>query len=302
MPYTVNPDTGELEFFESISSGGGITQIDGDTGDATPSAGIVNVIGGAGITTTGSGDTLTISLTGGGMGIDTIIPNSGINVVPDVSGNVTIQGSGSLTTVGTLNTLTPQLTGLTLNAIQVGAGTATLTQLGPTNNSVLTTSATGVPSLTPLALNGQLIIGSSSGAPAAATLTQGSGVTITNNPNSITISVSSEGFSWNDVTSATQTLAAENGYITDRAGGVTYTLPATGALGDAIKIVGKLGLTTIAQNANQQILIGSSSSTVGVGGSVAGINVGDCIELVCITAGANTVWRAANLVGNWTIT
>jgi hypothetical protein len=73
-------------------------------------------------------------------------------------------------------------------------------------------------------------------------------------------------------------------------------------LGDTIKIVGKLGTWSIAQNANQQILIGSASSTVGVGGSVAGTNVGDSIELVVITSGASTVWRSLSFVGNLTVT
>lgn len=110
------------------------------------------------------------------------------------------------------------------------------------------------------------------------------------------------GFPWTDVTGATQTLAVNNGYVTDRGGGVTYTLPASGTLGDTIKIVGKLGLATITPNANQQILIGSSSGAVGATGTAASNNVGDCIELICITAGASTVWRANSVVGTWTLT
>lgn len=110
------------------------------------------------------------------------------------------------------------------------------------------------------------------------------------------------GISWNDVTGATQTLAVQNGYVTDRGAGVTYTLPASATLGAVIKIVGKLGIATITPNANQQILIGSSSGAVGVTGTAVANNVGDCIELICITAGASTVWRAASVVGTWTLT
>lgn len=106
---------------------------------------------------------------------------------------------------------------------------------------------------------------------------------------------------WTDVTTATQALATNNGYISDNVN-VVFTLPATGSLGDTIKIVGKLGTWSIAQNANQQILVGSASSTVGVGGSVAGTNVGDCITLVCITAGSSSVYRAQSFVGNFTVT
>jgi len=116
------------------------------------------------------------------------------------------------------------------------------------------------------------------------------------------VSVISGGFQWNDVTSATQTITAENGYVTDRGAGVTYTLPASGTFGDEFIITGKLGLWTLAQNANQQVTFSSSSSTVGVGGSLAATNLGDSIWCVCTTAGASTIWRVFNSVGNITVT
>lgn len=211
-----------------------------------------------------------------------------------------LQSAGAGSDSGWTTATYPSTT--TINQILYSSAANTVTGLATANRGVLTTGATGIPVITALATDGQLIIGSTAGVPAAATLTAGSGITITNASNSITISASTGGFTWTDVTSSTQTLAAENGYVTDRGAGVTYTLPASGTLGDEIRIVGKLGLTTIAQNANQQILLSSASSTVGVTGSVAGTNVGDCIELICITAGASTVWRAISFVGNWTVT
>jgi hypothetical protein len=96
-------------------------------------------------------------------------------------------------------------------------------------------------------------------------------------------------------------MSVENGYVTDRSGGVVYTLPASASLGDEMIIIGKLGLTTITPNANQQILISSASGTVGVTGTVVGTNVGDCISLICSTSGASTIWRAVSFVGNWTV-
>jgi hypothetical protein len=116
------------------------------------------------------------------------------------------------------------------------------------------------------------------------------------------VTIATGGMPWTDVTGATQALSVQNGYITDRGGGVTYTLPATASLGDIIKIDGKLGLTTIAQNANQAIRMGSSISTTGAGGSVVGTNLGDCITLRCTTAGASTIWIAENWVGSFTVT
>lgn len=106
---------------------------------------------------------------------------------------------------------------------------------------------------------------------------------------------------WTEVTGATQTLAVGNGYVTNRGGGVTYTLPATAALGDVIKIVGKSGIPTITPNANQQIVIGSVNGTVGVTGTAVATNAGDCITLRCTTSGTSTVWRSESFVGNWTL-
>lgn len=149
--------------------------------------------------------------------------------------------------------------------------------------------------------SGQIFIGSSGVAPIAATLTPGTGISISSTAGSIVISATAAGFNWTDVTSATQAIVKENGYLTDRGGGVTYTLPSSAAIGDTFIIVGKLGLATITPNANQQLLMGSSSGTVGVSGTAVATNVGDSVTFVCTTSGASTVWRASSFVGNWTL-
>jgi len=280
--------------------------------------------------------------------VQTLTGNSGGPIGPDGAGNINTVGTGSITTVGAVNTLTAQLTGLTDHAVLVGAGTATITNVGPTVTAgqvlqsagavadpafstatypstttinqilyssaantvtglastiraVLTTSSTGVP-VWRAVTDGQIIIGATGAQPIAANITAGTGITITNGANSITVAATGGGFTWTDVTSATQALSVQNGYFTDRGAGVTYTLPATAALGDVIKIDGKLGLTTIAQNANQSIRFSSAITTVGVTGTAVGTNLGDCVTLRCSTAGASTVWIAENFVGNWTIT
>ena len=84
--------------------------------------------------------------------------------------------------------------------------------------------------------------------------------------------------------------------LTNNGGGVTLTLPVTAAIGDAIQIVGKSGDWVLAQNASQQVFLGNSSTTVGVGGSLTATDGGDCIEIICITA--NDEWRVADSVGN----
>lgn len=77
-----------------------------------------------------------VTLAGGGEAIDSIKPNSGTDpVVPTGAGLVSILGTGSITTIGSLNTLTISLTGLTNHAVLVGAGTATITNVGPTSTA-----------------------------------------------------------------------------------------------------------------------------------------------------------------------
>lgn len=250
-----------------------------DSGSASSSAGNINIFGGNGIATSGTGSTVTIAL-------------------PSAASTGTIlraNGSAWVATTATYPTTT------TVSQLLYSSSANVIGGLSTVNRAVLTTTSGGVPQLTALATDGQLIIGSTAGAPAAATLTAGSGITITNGSNSITIASTAGGLMWTDSTGSTQTLAVNNGYITDRGAGVTYTLPASGALGDMIKIVGKLGIATITPNANQQILIGSTSGTVGVTGTCVANNVGDCIELICITSGASTVWRADSVIGTWTL-
>jgi hypothetical protein len=165
------------------------------------------------------------------------------------------------------------LTGLTNHAVLVGAGTATITKVGPTatsgqvlqsqgsttdpafstatypstttinqilysssanvvsglsttNNGVLTTGTSGTPVITALSTNGQLIIGSSSGAPAAAVLVAGTGITITNGSNSIQISASSSVFAYKNVNhgSSPYTVLSTDYYISVDPSGGAVTL------------------------------------------------------------------------------
>jgi hypothetical protein len=69
--------------------------------------------------------------------VQTLEGNSGGKVGPDGTGNINTVGTGSITVVGNpgTNTLTTELTGLTNHAVLVGAGTATITKVGPTANT-----------------------------------------------------------------------------------------------------------------------------------------------------------------------
>ena len=149
--------------------------------------------------------------------------------------------------------------------------------------------------------DGQLPIGTTGADPTAATLTGGTGIGITNAAGSITINAVGGGMTTIDATNATYTILVNTSYEVNRGGGVVFTLPASATIQDQFEIVGKLGTWSIAENANQQIFIGSLSSTATTGG-LASTNVGDCVTCKCITAGASTFWRVTSMMGNVTVT
>ena len=104
-----------------------------------------------------------------------------------------------------------------------------------------------------------------------------------------------------DVTGATQDCSVNNGYVTNRSGGVVYTLPSTATEGDVIKFIGKTGIATITPNTGQQIVTGAASGLAGATGTSTGNNAGDCMELMCITGGASAVWRTTSMIGTWNL-
>lgn len=185
------------------------------------------------------------------------------------------------------NSVTP------LSAVQGGTGVSS-----PTIHGILI--AQGSSAYSPIVLTaGQVLIGTTASDPVGATLTQGAGITITSASGTITIASSSStggGFAWTDVTGTTQTLAAGNGYVTDNASQVTFTLPASAAIGDSYAIVG--GVTgsagwKIAQNAGQIIHYGNIPTTSGTGGSITSGNQYDTITVTCVVANTTFVVRAS---------
>jgi hypothetical protein len=152
-----------------------------------------------------------------------------------------------------------------------------------------------------VATNGQIPIGSAGANPVLATLTAGTGISISNGAGSITISGSGGGLTWTDVATSTQTMAVNNGYTSnDSSTLVTFTLPSTAAYGTVMAIVGKAtGLWTIAQNAGQSINFGIATTTTGTGGSLSSTKQYDVVYLLCTVA--NTTFTVLNSIGNLTV-
>lgn len=250
----------------------------------TPSVGIpvvpdasgnINMPGTLPIVTTGTLNTLTISVN------DATTVSTG--VVELATNAETIAGTDSTRAVVPAG-LTAKLGTQTSNGIAYGAGT---------------TSALG---WTSAGTNGQVILAATAGAPAFGSLTSTGGtIAFTTGANSLNLEVTSGGFKWNEViVTGPTSMAVENGYIASNAGVVSLLLPATAVFGDTVQIGGKgAGGWKITQNAGQTIHFNSSDTTTGVTGSLASTNRYNAVELVCITA--NTDWLVLDSSGNLTV-
>lgn len=169
MPYRLNAITGELDLVLSASSMGGVSQIDGDTGSATPVGGVVNIVGEPtqGVSTSGIGDTLVITVD------DSSTTQKGVIELATAAETTTGTSATLAVAPSTLNT---KLGTQTTNGVIYGQGGA------GTNLASLAEAA-----------DGQLIIGSTGNAPVLATLTAGSNISIANGAGSITISANGGG-------------------------------------------------------------------------------------------------------------
>lgn len=145
------------------------------------------------------------------------------------------------------------------------------------------------------ALNdGQVYIGATAGHPIAGNLTAGSGISITNAANSITIASSGGGgLTWNTVSGTSQAAAVNNGYFANNAGVVTVTLPAVAAVGQSVAVMGEgAGGWTLAANTGQTIQFGNQVTTTA--GSWSSTQQFDNIFVICMVA--NTTWAVSSSV------
>lgn len=114
--------------------------------------------------------------------------NSSLRLPHGTAPSSPVNGDVWTTTAG----LFARINGSTIGPFNTGAGNVSTSGGITTNGMSYWASATGLAS-TAAPTNGQVLIGSSGAPPALATLTAGSGVTITNAAGSITIAASSSG-------------------------------------------------------------------------------------------------------------
>lgn len=143
------PGTGD---WISLGSGttGAIVTLTGNTGGAiSPVGGNISILGGSGVTVTGTAGTLTIALTGGGIAMDSFVPDAGTNpVVPSALGVVTMAGTANqITTTGGVNTLTFSIPSAFIAPGSI-ASTTTITSGTALVATTTLTAGTGITSTT----------------------------------------------------------------------------------------------------------------------------------------------------------
>lgn len=247
-------------------------------GDITSAQAHVHILGGD------------IYITGTGIGIARDNNGSTVGHVDHIIDQGTGVGTGFLLENGTFDITVSQTSALA-EAIHVDGGVANLSI-----NEVSSTTAYNVTGGT---LN--LIFNSMTG---ARTTTGGTvntstvhdygvaGQVFTSNGAGVdpTFQTLSPIFVWSDI-GASGALVVNQGFIANAGAALSFSLPATSAVGDVIALALD-GATSwvISQGANQQIRMGSITTTLGVGGSLASTSQGDSITLVCKTA--NLLWTA----------
>ena len=249
------------------------------------------IIGGTSITAVNAAGSITINNTG----VTSAIASTGISV-SGATGAVTFTNTGVTAIAGTTNQITASAsTGsvtLSLPSALVAPGSLTvttnLTVSGLTANTFIFSGTAGLITATAAPTNGQLLIGSTGGAPVSSILTAGTSISVVNAAGSITINntgvtsaIASTGISVSGATGAvtfTNTgvtaIAGTTNQITASAstGSVTLSLPSALVAPGSVAVTGAL--------------YQSQSATVSAAGSTQG-------TATAITSSYNIVTTAA---------
>jgi hypothetical protein len=162
---------------------------------------------------------------------------------------------------------------------------------GPTTHGVIIGEGTSAVASIVLSA-GQILIGTTSSDPAAATITGSGGVTVSATTGAINIAGSGSGLTWLAAPTS-PTVAVNTAYVATDASAITFTLPTTAALGSVVGVVGQgAGAWTLAPGAGQTIKFGNVVASTGI----VSTTQYDTIFVVCIVA--NTTWSVYSVTGN----
>lgn len=184
-----------------------------------------------------------------------------------------------------------------LSSTQGGLGVS-----APTAHGILV--GEGASAVNPIVLTaGQLLIGTTAGDPAAASITStGGSIVVTSGSGTINLETAAAGESWTDVTLTTQTMVPNHGYTASNVATVVFTLPTTAAYGSIIEV--STGTTaggwSIAQATGQTVRHGNLVTTSGATGSLASTGQGDTVRILCTVA--NTTFQVLSSQGEINVT
>jgi hypothetical protein len=219
-----------------------------------------------------------ILLGSGGVGaLISITGDSGGAEVP-LAGNFNILGTANQVLVaGTANTETISLIGPYTPATYTAHGVL----LGEGTSSIVATA---------VGTNGQVFLGSSAANPAFGTLTTSTGIGFTTGAHALALNITGGGFNVN-AASAGVALVAQNSYTVTQAGQASFSLPATASPGDMFLVASGTGNTggwIITQGASQEIWSGTSHTTNGATGTLAGA-IHTSVLLMCTVANTDFI-------------
>lgn len=230
------------------------------------------------VTVQSSGANTILAMAGNTNAIFTCILTSGTSAASWTYAYSTSAGSSGTVTSGTINDL----------AYYATTGT-TVSGLATANSASLVTDGSGAPAWQTLTA-GQILVGTTSGAPAATAINSGTGIIVSNSSGSITVSATGGGLATATISGTTQTAVVSTKYIALNAGQTTLTLPATYAVGDIVSLIGSTANTggwIVAAAPGDTIRV--NNATTSAGGTVTcTADAGQCIVLVCDVA--NVSW------------
>lgn len=234
-------------------------------------------------------------LTSNGAAMPTFQAPSGSSIVMGAFGATPNADGGTIAT-GTLTLQPADAThpgGLSTGTQTIaGAKTFSAAPILPLTGMVLGNGASALSAI-PLT-NGQIVIGATSGPPIAASLSAGTGISITPGANSITISSTATGVTWVNQAGGNFNALASHAYFVNTASAIA-TLPASPTFGDTIIFATSVpSICNINPNGNT-IFVGSGTGTT----SLVNNTAAGSITLTFVTSG----WIAVNAPqGNWILT
>lgn len=210
---------------------------------------------------------------------------------PDADGTVAFtSGASGIVSPGLIN--------------QIGyyaAAGSTISGLTIANQGVLTTNGSGVPAWVPL-IAGQILVGTTSGAPVAAAINSGTNITVANGSGSITVNLSgivSPVLGGTGVNNGANTLTLAGTLATSGAfasvftmtGATNVTFPTSGTLATTTQLVTPAALTKT-DDTNVTLTLGGSPSTALV--NAASLTLGWSGQLALTRGGSNASLTASN--------